>query len=81
MTESADTVEGVLPAGIWFDIERARYRVRVYVQGRVVWRSYHKRLDEALNAYARAKETQMHAPRHQRPPPPVCPQTIMDLIR
>lgn len=81
MTENADTVEEMLPAGIWFDIERARYRVRVYVRGQVVWRSYHKRLDEALNAYARAKETQTHALRHQRPPPIACPQTIMDLIR
>lgn len=43
------------PQGIWFEERRKRYRVRLYVGPIVVYRSYHKDLKTAMEAYALAK--------------------------
>lgn len=40
-----------LPRGIWFEADRARYRIRRYRNGRA-WYQYRPTLEEALTAFA-----------------------------
>lgn len=56
-------LENELPPGIWFEERRKRYRVRVYRRGRVIHRSYHQNVTDALREYVRAKMLQawLHA--------------------
>lgn len=50
--------ENALPPGIWFEERRNRYRVRIYRRGRVIHRSYHQNVTDALREYVRAKMLQ-----------------------
>lgn len=43
--------------GIWYEKDRDRYRVRLYYNGHVVHRSYHKTSEEAEQVHERAKTT------------------------
>lgn len=42
--------------GIWYEVTRKRYRVRLYHKGKVVWLTYHPTLKEAMSALADARE-------------------------
>ncbi len=44
-----------LPKGIYFEADRNRFRVRLYLRQRVIHRSYHRDLRDALEALRRAK--------------------------
>ena len=44
-----------IPRGIWFEEKRKRYRVRLYLGPIVIYRSYHKDLATAIEAYTLAK--------------------------
>lgn len=70
-----------LPAGIYYETRRARYRVRIYYCQTVVWRTYHdnradalKALQEAI-AYRRQYVRELVC-RTQKPPP----KTLLDLL-
>jgi len=46
-----------LPRGIYYEVKRKRYRVRLYIGTNVVYRSYHKSLhgeDGAMAAWTKA---------------------------
>lgn len=44
-----------LPKGIWYDAPRKRWRVRLYEGKEIRHLSYHRSLDEAIQAYNVAK--------------------------
>jgi len=59
------------PAGIFFDKERQRWRVRLYKQRRVVHLTYHPSYQKALEQYQVAiKEREEYQPREKVPLPP-----------
>ena len=41
--------------GVWFEETRGRYRVRLYYNGHVIHRSYHKDEEEAIETHRTAK--------------------------
>lgn len=45
-----------LPKGIYFEADRNRFRVRLYLQQQVVHRSYHRDLRDAIDALRRARD-------------------------
>lgn len=44
-----------LPKGIYFERERQRFRVRLYLDQTVIWRTYHRRFEAAAHALEEAK--------------------------
>ena len=46
-----------LPKGIYHEVKRSRYRVRLYQGKQIIHCSYHKTLDDALNTYQAIKPT------------------------
>jgi hypothetical protein len=50
-----------LPRGIWHDVEKNRYRVRLYRNGKAYLR-YRKTLSEALDAYDELKKKLANIP-------------------
>lgn len=71
-----------LPPGVFFEPSRQRYRVRLYRQEVVVWRTYHKTLDEALEALSLARQAQddWPAPAEHRAESYRVPQQLTDLF-
>lgn len=51
-----ETAQTTLPPGIWFEEERQRYRIRLYLNRRVVFRAYRSSKEEALIALALGKQ-------------------------
>lgn len=47
-----------LPRGIYYEARRQRYRVRIYKNNQVVYRSYHTLLEDALAALSQARAVQ-----------------------
>ena len=71
-----------LPKGIYFEVERGRYRVRLYRRSNVIWRTYHFTLEEALEALSAALEAQATwKPKVKTRATGPAPQKIMDLFR
>jgi len=50
------------PKGIWFETNRKRWRVKLFCDGQLFHRSYHREYDSALIAWKQAKK-QMIIPR------------------
>ncbi len=46
----------MLPRGLFFDPYRNRYRVRFYKDRKVIYLSYHKSKEEALQTYKQVKQ-------------------------
>lgn len=46
------------PRGIWYEPDRKRWRVRIYVRSRVVYLRYYDTLEEALKGYEEARKRQ-----------------------
>lgn len=42
--------------GLFYEQERKRYRVRLYYQQHMIWRSYHYDYEEALSALRNAQD-------------------------
>jgi len=55
-----------VPVGIWYEKKRDRWRVKLFYNGVLVHRSYHKVYDDALNAWKIAKK-KMIKPRPMLP--------------
>jgi len=45
-----------MPNGLYYEHARNRWRVRLYYQQRMVWRSYHYCREEAEKALSKAQE-------------------------
>ena len=71
-----------IPPGIFFEKARQRFRVRLYRQEVVVWRSYHRTLDDALRALDLARQIQDDWPAPTEAPETACtvPQKLTDLF-
>jgi len=54
------------PKGIWFEINRNRWRVKLFCDGILFHRSYHKNYNDALIAWHKAKK-QMVRPKPEVP--------------
>ena len=49
-------LEGTCPKGIWFEKNRNRWRVKLFCDGILFHRSYHRSYNEALSAWRKAKK-------------------------
>ena len=52
----------VVPKGVWFEANRNRWRVKLFCEGQLFHRSYHRSYSNALAAWQQAKK-QMIQPR------------------
>ena len=43
-----------LPPGVWYEKQRERYRVRLYIKSKVVFRGYYRTREAAIRAYEEA---------------------------
>lgn len=44
------------PKGIWYEVKRDRWRVKLFLDGELFHRSYHREYDDALSAWQQAKK-------------------------
>lgn len=66
--------------GLWHDRRRNRWRVRLYLGGKVLCRSYHRDLNEAITVYRQAlamRSIYSSNPSSVTPPPP---RTLADYL-
>lgn len=42
--------------GLYYETNRCRWRVRLYYQQRLIWRSYHYDKEEALSTLSKARD-------------------------
>ena len=59
-------VDGTIPVGIWYETKRTRWRVKLFCDGTLFHRSYHRVYEDALDAWKAAKK-KMIKPRPKIP--------------
>ena len=61
-TMDPDLLNSHLPKGIWWDVEKSKFRVRLYRNRRPLQGGYHDTLEEALAAFEKLKKFREQIP-------------------
>ena len=71
-----------VPRGIYYEEGRNRYRVRLYYNQKIIWRTYHQTIEAAVAALDDAKTYRRGLVRAlAKQAPPTLPTLLTDLMR